>query len=130
MGTINYDSDVATDQTIVTTAETIIATLTGVATPRRQQVRLRGWGQITTGTTTTALTMRIRRGSAITDILIGEANPIQLAAAVGSTEDVEIEAVDNGVDLANATYILTVVQVAATANGTALRAALHAETSN
>lgn len=130
MASLNYDTDVTVDTPLVTTAETILATLTGVSTPRRQQVRLRGWAQITTGTNTTGLTLRIRRGSAITDLLISEANPIQLAAAAGSTEDVEIEAVDNGVDLAAATYILTAVQVAATTNGSALRAALHAEMSN
>jgi len=130
MGTINYDSDVTADVTLVTTAETILATLTGVSTPRRQQVRLRGWAQITTGANTTAITLRIRRGSAITDLLIGEANPVQLAAAAGSTEDVEIEAADNGVDLAAATYILTAVQTAASANGSSLHAAIHAETSN
>ena len=129
MGMNNFDVDATTDTPLVTTAETILATLTGVATPRKTSVRLRGWAQITTGANTTAITLRIRRGSAITDTLIGEANPIQLAAAAGSTEDVEVEAVDPSIDLANATYILTAVQVAATANGSALRASLSARMS-
>lgn len=127
MGTIRYDTENATDTALVTTAETVVATLTGVATPRRCNVMVSGRVSITTGASTTAVTLRIRRGPGITDTLIGEATPEQLNAAAGSTEGHDIEALDLGVDLAGATYVLTAQQTAASANGSALNADLHAE---
>lgn len=127
MGTINYDISATVDVPVVTTTETVVATLPGVNTPRRTSVRLRGWCQLTTGATTTTVTPRIRRGADATGVLIGEANPVTLAAAAGGTEDIEVEGVDSGVDLAGATYVLTVQQAGATTNGTSLSAGLHAE---
>ena len=130
MGTISYDAETLTDTNVPTTTETIVATLTGVATPRRTNVSVRGRVDLTTGTATTAVTLRIRRGPAITDTLIGEATPEQLTAAAGSTESHEVEALDAGVDLAGATYILTVQQTAATGNGSCLNADIHATMPN
>jgi hypothetical protein len=120
-----HSHEVANDS-IVTTAETVLCTLPGVNTPRRVSVRLKGWAQVTTGAATTALTARIRRGTDATGTLIGEVNAEQIEAAAGSTEEVEIEANDEGVDLAGATYVLTVQQTAATGNGTGLQASLEA----
>lgn len=125
MGTITFNTETLTDTPVVTTTETIVATLSGIGTPRRTNVTARGRVDITTGTGTTAVTLRIRRGTAITDTLIGEANAEQVTAAAGSTESHEVEARDAGVDLAGATYILTVQQTAATANGSVLNADLH-----
>lgn len=127
MATINYDSDVTADTALVTTAETVVATLSGVTTGRRNDVRLRGWAELTTGTNTTSVTPRIRRGTDATGTLIGEGNPRAVAAAAGSTEEFDVEGVDAGADLSGATYVLTLQQAGATANGSCLRAALHAE---
>lgn len=128
MATVNYDVDVTTDTTITTTIETVVATLTGVSTPRTGSVRLRGWCQLTVGAATTTVTPRIRRGVDATGVLIGEGNAVAVAGAAGSTDDVEVEGVDAGVNLAAATYVLTIQQAAATGNGSALHGALHAET--
>lgn len=127
MGTINYDNDVLADVILTTTAETVLITLSGVNTPRRSNVNLSGWCQLTTGAAATAVTMRIRRGTTITDPLVGEANPVQLSAAAGSTEEHDVEAVDPGVDLAGASYVLTAQQTAATGNATSLHARLSAK---
>lgn len=126
MGTSEFTSDSAVNTTIVTTAETVLATVSGVSTPRKTNVNLSGWAQVTTGTNTTSLVPRIRRGTDATGTLVGEGNPVTIGAAAGSTEDVEIRVSDVGVDLANASYVLTVVQTAASANGTALQAGLTA----
>lgn len=119
--------DVTTDVPLVTTAETVVATLGGVSTsgPGRR-VSLTGEFQITTGTNTTGLTIRIRRDS-LTGALVGEANPVQVEAAAGSTEDHDIEVTDTPtLEIFNANYVLTVQQVAASANGSVLRAYLKA----
>lgn len=117
---------VSSDTALVTTAETVVATVSGISTPRAVNVQLRGWAQLTTGTNTTAVTPRIRRGTTITGTLIGEANPITLGAAAGSTEDFEVDVTDLGADVANATYVLTLQQTAASANGSCLQAAIEA----
>lgn len=126
MATKTFESQVTTNVTATTTSETVVATLTGVSTPRKCNVAIEGWVQFTTGAGTTALTLRIRRGSAITDTLVGEANAVQVSAAAGSTEDHFIKVADNGVDLANGTYVLTVQQTAASADGTALQGSITA----
>lgn len=126
MGINEFSGDVTADTTIVTTAETVLATVSGVSTPRKTTVTIRGWAQVTTGANTTHLTTRIRRGTDATGTLIGEGNPVSIGAAAGGTEDVEIVATDRGVDLANASYVLTVVQTAASANGSGLQAGITA----
>lgn len=124
--TITYESHELSDDTLTTTAETVIATLSGVNTPRKTTVTLKGWLQLTTGAATTAVTLRIRRGTTITGTLIDEANPVTIGAAAGGTEQFDITATDEGVDLAGASYVLTAQQTAATGNGTALQGALTA----
>jgi len=128
MGALEYFVKNLTDVPLVTTAETVVATLTGVSTPGPgYSVRLHGEAKVTTGTTTTAITLRVRRGSAITDPLVDEATAVQLEAAIGSTEDHDIMAQDDAPgELASQTYVLTVQQTAATANGSAVNAYLRA----
>lgn len=116
--------------TLVTTAETVLRTLSGVSTGRKVNVGLKGWVQLTTGAGTTAVTLRIRRGTDATGTLIGEATPVTVAAAAGSTELFDIETFDPGADLASATYVLTAEQTGATANGTALQSYLEADIPN
>lgn len=115
-----------TNTALVTTAETVVATLVGVTTGRALDVQLRGWAQLTTGVDTTAVTPRIRRGTDATGTLIGEANPVTIGAAVGSTEEFEIDTIDPGADLSNATYVLTLAQTGASANGSCLQASIEA----
>ena len=128
MGSRTYSVVNAVDTPLVTVAETVIATLAGVTTDRPgQSIRFAGECQITTGTNTTGLTFRIRRDT-VAGVLLGEANVVQVEAVAGSTEDHDAYAEDNiSGEIASATYVLTVQQAAASANGSCLRASLVAD---
>lgn len=123
MGYRLYASEVAADTTLVTTAETVIATVAGVSTYRPGEVlAIAASASITTGTNTTALTFRVRRDS-LTGTVVNEIDPVQIEAAAGSTEDHTILCQDQlAGEIANGTYVLTVQQTAASANGNALNA--------
>lgn len=117
------------DVPVVTTAETVIASVPNVSTKQPgSKVSLFGSTQFTVGTATTALTFRWRRGVDATGTLIGEANVVQIDTAAGSTEDHVHSVEDAGVDLVGASYVLTVQQTAATGNGTALQTEAWADT--
>jgi hypothetical protein len=124
-----YSANQASDTTLTTTAETVVATLTGVASQRAgQQVRLHGQVNISTGTATTVVTLRIREDS-LTGTLVDELQADGIAAAVGAGEDHEIVATHTPTgELSGKTYVLTVAQTAATGNGTVNHASLEAET--
>lgn len=128
MGVRRFTTYVETDTSLVTVAETVIATLTGVSTSQPgQTVALRGHAKITTGGSTTALTLRIRRDG-LAGALVGEAVPVQISAAAGSTEDHEHYAEESSPgEFSGRTYVLTAQQTAAAANGSALTASLEAE---
>lgn len=129
MGERTISTEVSADTTLVTTAETVIATLSGVSTstPGRT-VRLKGQAKITVGTNATALNLRIRRDS-LTGTEVEESNIVQLESAAASTEDHDIAAEDPVAgELFNATYVLTAQQTAASANGTVVYAYLEAQT--
>lgn len=122
-----YSVSVAADTTLVTTAETVLATLTGVSMQRPgQSIRLHGEFTIQTGGSTTGLTIRVRRDG-LTGAIVDEGQTVQVESAAGNVEDHDIVVVDvpSG-ELAAATYVLTCVQVAAAANGTATHASLEA----
>lgn len=128
MATRKMSAYVSADTTLTTTAETVVATLSGVGTSQPgQTVALRGQYQITLGTGTTAVTTRIRRDG-LTGTLVGEGNPEQISSAAGSTEEhyLEVEEVSPG-EFSGRTYVLTVAQTGASANGTVIQAELAAE---
>lgn len=126
MAQISVGSQVTVDAAVTLAVETVIATLAGVSTPRRTDVQIEGWAQITPGTATTAITLRIRRGVDTSGVLVGEGNPEIVAGAVASTEDHYIKVRDVGVDLFNGTYVLTAQQTAATGNGNAVQSSMTA----
>jgi len=126
MTTNVFETHNTTNTTIVTTAETVVATLTGVSTGRATDVRLKGWVQFTTAANTTALTLRVRRGSTVSGTLVGEANPITIQAVAGSNEELSIAVTDPAIDASGLTYVLTLEATAATANLTANQATLSA----
>lgn len=111
----------STDVTIVTTTEKDLIN-SGPVTAARQTVNVCviAWAQVTTGTNTTALTPRIRRGTGIAGTAVGEANAEQVKAAAGSTEPMFILVCEDRSDVATVDYSLTVTQTAASANGSAL----------
>lgn len=125
-GSQYFDTTVTTDTTIVTTTETVVATLSGVTTGRKEDIRLTGNVQVATGGSTTALQVRIRRGTGITGTPVGEGNTLQVATAAGNTEEVSYTTVDFARDVSGESYVLTVTQVGAAANGSCLQASLEA----
>lgn len=123
-----YSTTVTADVALVTTAETVVATLSGVATDRPgQTVRISAAFRVTTGANTTALTARIRRTS-LTGTLLGEATPVQIEAVAGSTEDHDLYVEDSfSGEVAGQVYVLTIEQTAATANGSVLNSSIVAD---
>lgn len=127
MGVRQFSAYVTADTSLVTTAETVIATLTGVSTNQPgQTVGLNGQATVTTGGSTTGVTLRIRRDG-LSGTVVGETAPDAVFAAAGSTETHEIYAEDTGAgEFSGRTYVLTATQIAAAANGSVLTASLTA----
>jgi hypothetical protein len=111
-----------TNVTLTTTTETTAVT-SGPATASRQtaNVCVFAWAQLTTGTATTTVTPRIRRGADTTGTLVGEANAVTIGAAAGSTEQFLAMVCEDRADVATVDYTFTLQQASATGNGTALQ---------
>lgn len=124
----NVSSYNTVDTTLVTTAETVVCTLSTVSTTKPgQTVKLRGVVTLVTGGSTTALTLRVRADS-LTGSVIGEAPVDAVEAAAGSVETHEIYVEDTAPgEVQNKTYVLTVAQTGAAANGSATSASLYAD---
>jgi len=109
--------------TITTTTETVGATLSAVSTQSADNVVvLMGYLDVTTGTGTTAVVVRVRRGVDATGTLIQQAVTEQVTA--GNEISVPIFVQDTPGEVSNQSYVITVQQTAATANGTLNRASL------
>lgn len=124
-----YTGPTTADTSVVTTTETVVATVTVATTPRdNARIQLKGFLQHTNGTNTTALTIRLRRGNGITGTVVGEANAEQISTAAGSTESHAIMAEDTPGEVVNQVYSLTIQQTGASANGSTLSAYVEADT--
>lgn len=127
MATKSYSVNPTADVSVTTTTETVVATLSGVTLPRSgMTVQLNGWCELTAGTGTTAVTPRIRRGVDATGTLVGEGNALAGGVVAGSATPWDVAGNDTPGDLANGSYVLTVQQTGASANGTSLTAWLQA----
>lgn len=117
-----------TDTTLVTTAEAVVATVTGTsANQAGQTVAVRGTYNITLGTNTTAVVTRVRRDS-LTGTVVGEVQTEQIFSAAGSSEEHEIYREDVGAgEFSGRTYVVTASQTAASANGTVNNASVEVE---
>ncbi len=108
---------------IPTTTETAILTTDPIAVSSPGAlIRILGFVGFLTGTATTFLTIRIRRGSGIAGALVGGA--IGLSVAAAQNYSVPIEAEDTPGEVAGQQYTITAQQTAATGNGTATPATL------
>lgn len=105
-----------------TAAETVVATLVITDAAADSAVELEGWCKILTGASTTSIVPRLRRDS-VAGAVVGDANILTIIGAVGETHEYGIKAVDTPGEVASQTYVLTIVQTAATGAGT-LRAVL------
>lgn len=110
---------------VPTTTETVIATIGGVTLPRAGlPVALSCAGSMIIGATTTAVTLRCRRGVDATGTLVQAA---EVPTAIAGNQAVLAGAwVDTPGELANGSYVITVQQTAATANGTDVQLAATA----
>lgn len=111
--------------TLVTTAETVVATLSGISTRNAsEQVNFRSRAEISWGTGTTSGVVRIRRGTGITGTLVST-QPL-LTVAAGNVSGNDPVAIDTPGEVANQSYVLTVQQTAATGNGSVTLGQLQA----
>ena len=124
----SYFVNAAADVTLTNATETVVATLSGIASQRAgQRVELEGEINVTGGTSTTAFVLRVREDS-LTGNLVDEAPVDTLATAVGSPEDHTIRAEHvPALELSNKTYVLTVTQTGGAAAGTCNHARLRAD---
>lgn len=117
-----------TNVTITTTTEKAIINSNPIIVPFDTAVIvIRGYAQLTTGTGATTVTPRIRRGTAITGTLVGEANAEDVKAAAGSTEPFFILVTEARSTVDQVQYVLTLQQASATGNGTVLQASIEVE---
>ena len=114
-----------TSVTLTTTTENVAVSSGPVKTPlQTHRVVIIGWAQVTTGAGTTDMTPRIRRGTAITGALVGEANAEENKVVAAETEPVFIMAVEERAGEESVEYSLTVQQGGATGNGTIIQSAI------
>lgn len=117
----------ATSQTIITNAETVVATLGGIfsRTPGAA-IYVTGYAAFTVNAATTSTVARIRIGS-VTGAVVGVSAPVTNTA--GTTQanliDLSVQDVPAG-EYFNQTYVMTVQSTAAAANWTVTLASLSA----
>lgn len=117
----NQHAVAASAVTIPTTTETVIATL-GPFNENQlggQGVALDGGINLTVGTGATLATVRVRKGIDITGTLIGVAQSTTVTA--GAAVSLPICELDPTLVQVGVTYVVTVQQTAASANGTVNR---------
>jgi hypothetical protein len=90
---------------------------------RRGRSRRLGYAQLTTGTGTTAVTARIRRGTATSGTLVNEANAETIGPAAGSTAPY-FAMITEQRPTSSLQYSLTLSQTGASGNGSALQACI------
>lgn len=121
----SFSTQVSADVPVVTGSETAAITSAGISTPNPgASVTISGMVVMTYGTGTTAVVVRIRRGSGLTGTIIAEADPLTVAA--GNTSEQTFWGVDVPGDVASLPYTVTVQQTGASANGTVLMSELTA----
>ncbi len=114
-----------TDVTITTTTERIIIAAPEIAVTRQTVfAMILGWGQLLIGTDCTHVIPRIRRGTLITDTLIGEATSEEIKTAAADREPFFIMVGEELSAAAAVEYLFSLQQTAASANGTVAHAAI------
>ncbi len=116
----------ANSVTLITTAETILATLPGISPAAGQTIDIVVTVDITVAATSTGVTLNCRRGTTLTSTIIGNYGP---AVVTASTRNLfsAIFTDTQGVDVANQQYIITGTVTGAGANSTANTAIIRAD---
>jgi len=113
------------DVAIPTTTETVVLSSGLVSLPFHTcHIIVLAWCQLVSGTGTTDVTPRIRRGTTTAGALVGEANAEVVKTAAGSREPFMIMVHEERAGEEAVEYCLTIQQTAATANGTVNQAAI------
>lgn len=102
--------------TLTTTSEGSAVTSGGITTTGVQTVRVWGTAIVTTGTSTTAVTLRIRRGSGTAGPSVG--TPTAATVTAGNAVSLSFAGEDAPGEVAGQQYSLTAQQTGAAANGT------------
>lgn len=111
---------------IVGSTEIVVATLNGVVTPLgAQTVQLRGGAFVTTGSTTTAVVVRIRRQS-LTGTLVGDQTGQGVVTAAAQSNWYDVGGSDVPGEVTGFTYVLTVSNTGGGTGGTTVTAYLNA----
>lgn len=115
--------------TIVTTAETIVATTTArpVSAPGSQGQLIQANVNITPGTGATAMTLRVRAGNSLTGALVGVAQQQPCTAAVPDNFDI---ATQDPTTVGTVQYSVTAQATSATGNSTVNAVSVNEETTN
>ena len=114
-----------TNVTITTTTERVIIAAPAIAVVRPTVfAMIMAWGQLLIGTDCTHVIPRIRRGTGITDTLIGEATSEEIKTAVADREPFFIMVGEELSNAASVEYLFSLQQTAASANGTVDQAAI------
>lgn len=122
---VAYPTQVAAAVAITTTTEKVAATTTPISTDgTNQTVNIDASGEVTTGTGTTSIQIRVRRGTGITGTQVGTTQNITTTA--GSLYPFSVQQGDTPGEVAAQQYVVTVQQVGASANGTIDQAAIQA----
>lgn len=113
------------NQTVVTTAETAIATLPGISlNDASESIYLRGSAIITIGTAGVTAELQVRRGNGITGSIVSVSKPVTVTAA--AVAQLAVECIDTPGHLAGGQYTLTVTVASASGNSTVALASLYA----
>ncbi len=114
-----------TNITLTTTTERIIISAPEIAVTRQTVfAMIIAWAQLLIGTDTTHIVPRVRRGTAITDTLIGEATSEEIKTAVGDREPFFLMVGEELSAVASVEYSFSLQQTLGSANGTAEQAAI------
>lgn len=101
---------------ITLAAETIVATTSGVSPPGRGvPVYVNIESNVTSGTGTTALVLRCRRGTLVTSPQVG--NSVTQAFPASTSDSVSAGWNDNPGEVAGQQYVITMQQTGGTGNG-------------
>lgn len=114
--------------TLVTTAETVVQIGAAMPVPNATgKAAVTGFVTLTIGTNTTAVTLRLYRGTSASGTLIGTAVAQAGNFTAGSPANFFVVATDTLTNVGSAQYTLTVQQTAASANGSVTTAKLDTE---
>lgn len=126
---VTYQNNMALS--VPTTTETSVLVSPKVPVPvQTGLIHIRAWVQWTTGTGTTAATVRIREGSGLSGTLVNQQVQQSIGAAAGGIEGFVTEATVAVQNVDTVQYTLSIAQSGATGNGTVQQAALEVEVLN